>query len=70
MTVGRFGPGRVVFYDDSDGAPLDEVPLPDQRAVMADIPEGAVRVVVVAPVWEPRRRKRKVRMFGRRTRGW
>lgn len=52
----NFEAGQLVFYDDSDGGALAVQPLPDQRAVMADIPEGATRVVVVAPVWAPRRR--------------
>jgi hypothetical protein len=46
----KFTAGQLVFYDDSDGGALEVRPLPDQRAVMADIPEGATRVVVVAPV--------------------
>ena len=51
-----FDAGSLVFYDDSEEGALEVRPLPDQRAVMADIPEGATRVVVVAPVWAPRRR--------------
>lgn len=51
----KFHPGQLVFYDDSEEGALEVRPLPDQRAVMTDIPPGATRVVVVAPVWKPAR---------------
>lgn len=66
-------PGRVVFYDGSDnGGPLLTRDLPDQRAVLVDIPAGAVSVVVVAPVWTPPRRKISGRIAGlrRKISGW
>lgn len=42
-------PGSVKFYGTEDPVPLSVQLLPDlQQAVMADIPPGAVRVVVTA----------------------
>lgn len=60
----NFTPGSLVFYDDSDGGALHVQPLADQRAVMADIPEGATRVVVVAPVFVPRLARLRKRLSG------
>jgi hypothetical protein len=56
-----FERGRVVFYGDGDTDPwrLLTVDIPDQRAVILDVPDGAVTVVVVAPVWVPRRQPRR-----------
>jgi hypothetical protein len=56
-----FEPGSLVFYDDSDGPALRVMALPDQRAVLVDIPAGATSVCVVAPVWDVPGRKRRVK---------
>jgi len=64
----RFKPGQLVFYDDSDGGALEVQPLPGALAVMADIPEGATRIVVVAPVVTPDPARARFRVWARRRR--